>query len=77
MNRLPTSPGEMLLEEFLRPRGVTQVELAMRMGVPVQRVNTIVNGLRAPGGPRRAQADIVRRERCAWRWLHDRQRDRP
>jgi addiction module HigA family antidote len=36
----------MLLEEFLKPRGVTQVELASRMGVPLQRVNTIVNGKR-------------------------------
>jgi len=45
-NRAPTAPGEMLLEEFLKPRGVTQVELASQMGVPVQRVNTIVNGKR-------------------------------
>jgi plasmid maintenance system antidote protein VapI len=33
----------MLLEELLEPRGVTQAELASRMGVPIQRVNTIVN----------------------------------
>lgn len=46
MNRPPTSPGQMLLEEFLKSRGITQVELAARMGVPVQRVNTIVNGKR-------------------------------
>jgi antitoxin HigA-1 len=45
-DRPPTSPGEMLIEEYLRPRGITQVELAARMGVPVQRVNTIVNGKR-------------------------------
>lgn len=45
-NRPPTPPGEMLLEEYLKPRGITQVELAARMGVPVQRVNTIVNGKR-------------------------------
>ncbi len=45
-NRPPTPPGEMLLEEYLKPRGLTQVELAARMGVPVQRVNTIVNGKR-------------------------------
>jgi addiction module HigA family antidote len=36
----------MLLEEYLKPRGVTQVALAARMGVPIQRVNTIVNGKR-------------------------------
>jgi addiction module HigA family antidote len=46
MNRPPTTPGEMLLEEFLKPRGISQVELAARMDVPVQRVNTIVNGKR-------------------------------
>ena len=45
-HRQPTSPGEMLLEEFLRPRGITQVELAAKMGVPVQRVNTLINGKR-------------------------------
>jgi addiction module HigA family antidote len=45
-NRPPTPPGEMLLEEYLKPRGITQVELATRMGVPIQRVNTIVNGKR-------------------------------
>ena len=45
-NRPPTSPGEMLLEEFLKPRCIAQVGLAARMGVPVQRVNTIVNGKR-------------------------------
>jgi len=46
MNRPPTTPGEMLLEEFLKPRGISQVDLATRMDVPVQRVNTIVNGKR-------------------------------
>ena len=45
-NRPPTPPGVMLLEEYLRPRGLTQVELAARMGVPIQRVNTIINGKR-------------------------------
>lgn len=45
-NRPPTPPGEMLLEEYLKPRGLTQVELAARMGVPIQRINTIVNGKR-------------------------------
>jgi len=45
-NRPPTPPGEMLLEEYLKPRGITQVVLAARMGVPIQRVNTIINGKR-------------------------------
>ena len=45
-NRPPTSPGELLLEEFLKPLGMTQVALAEKMGVPIQRVNTLVNGKR-------------------------------
>jgi antitoxin HigA-1 len=45
--RPPTSPGEILLEEFLKPKGITQVELAARMSVSVQRVNTLINGKRA------------------------------
>lgn len=46
-NRAPTRPGEILEEEFLKPMGLTQVELARRMGVPIQRVNTVVLGKRA------------------------------
>ena len=46
LHRPPTPPGEMLLEEFLKPRGISQVHLAEQMGVPVQRVNTLVNGKR-------------------------------
>src|SRR5690242_16760368 len=39
-NRKPSHPGEILLTEFLEPLQISQVELAKRMGVPVQRVNT-------------------------------------
>jgi addiction module HigA family antidote len=45
-NRPPTHPGEVLLEEFLKPKNMTQVALAERMGVPLQRVNTLVAGKR-------------------------------
>jgi addiction module HigA family antidote len=45
-HRQPTHPGEILLEEFLRPMKISQVELARRMGVPIQRVNTLINGKR-------------------------------
>ena len=45
-NRRPTHPGEILLKEFLRPLEMSQLELARRMGVPIQRVNTIINGKR-------------------------------
>jgi addiction module HigA family antidote len=45
-NRAPTHPGEMLLEEFLTPMGLTQRELADAIHVPYQRVNELVNGRR-------------------------------
>ncbi len=45
-NRPPTHPGEMLLEEFLKPLGMTQTELAERTGVSYPRINEIVNGKR-------------------------------
>jgi antitoxin HigA-1 len=45
-HRAPTHPGEILEEEFLRPMGMTQQALAQKMGVPVQRVNTIISGKR-------------------------------
>ena len=41
--RAPTHPGEMLLEEFLVPMGITQRELADAIHVPYQRVNELVN----------------------------------
>ena len=42
-HREPTHPGEMLLEEFLIPMGITQRELADKIHVPYQRVNEIIN----------------------------------
>ncbi len=45
-HRRPTHPGEILLKEFLEPLGRTQVQLAKAIGVPVQRVNTIISGRR-------------------------------
>ena len=45
-NRLPTHPGEILLEEYLKPLEVTQVDFAQHVGVPVQRINEIVRGKR-------------------------------
>ncbi|MBI2836029.1 MAG: HigA family addiction module antidote protein [Acidobacteria bacterium] len=46
LKRPPTAPGEMLLEEFLRPAGLTQVEAARRMRIPLNRLNEIVRGRR-------------------------------
>ena len=42
-HRQPTHPGEMLLEEFLIPMGLTQRELADALHVPYQRINEIIN----------------------------------
>ncbi|MDE3128513.1 MAG: HigA family addiction module antidote protein [Gemmatimonadota bacterium] len=45
-NRPPTHPGEMIREEFLGPLGMTQTELAERLGVAWTRVNQLINGKR-------------------------------
>ena len=47
LERPPTHPGEMLLEEFIRPLGITQSELANRLGVSFPRLNELVHGKRA------------------------------
>lgn len=38
----PVHPGEVLLEEFLKPMGLSQNKLAMNIGVPPRRINEIV-----------------------------------
>ena len=43
----PTLPGEILVEERLKPRGMSQTALAEKMGLHVQVVNGIVQGRRA------------------------------
>ena len=40
-------PGEVLLEEFLKPMGLSQNRLAINIGVPARRINEIVLGKRA------------------------------
>jgi addiction module HigA family antidote len=45
-NRIPTHPGEILLEEFLKPLGMSQVAFAKHINVPIQRINEIVRGKR-------------------------------
>ena len=42
----PPHPGEMLLEEFLKPSDMSQAEAARRMELPVNRVNELVKGKR-------------------------------
>jgi len=43
----PVTPGEILLEEFLKPMGLSQYRLAKEIGVPAQRIGQIVAGKRA------------------------------
>ncbi len=43
----PVTPGELLLEEFLIPMGLSRYRLAKEIGVPAQRVGEIVAGRRA------------------------------
>ncbi len=43
----PVHPGEILLEEFLKPMGLSQYRLAKEIGVPPRRINEIVLGRRA------------------------------
>ena len=43
----PVTPGELLLEEFLKPMGITQYRLAKEIGVPAQRIGEIVAGRRS------------------------------
>jgi addiction module HigA family antidote len=42
----PIHPGEVLLQEYLEPFGVTQHKLAVAIGVPPRRINEIVQGKR-------------------------------
>ena len=43
----PVHPGEILLEEFLKPFGISQYRLAQGISVPPRRINEIVHGKRA------------------------------
>src|SRR5690606_22369382 len=43
----PVTPGELLLEEFLAPMGISQYRLAKEIGVSARRINEIVKGMRA------------------------------
>ena len=43
----PVHPGEILLEEYLIPLGISQNKLGRDLGVPAQRINEIIRGKRA------------------------------
>jgi len=44
--RKPTHPGVILQKEFLEPMGLTQMEFAQKLNIPLQRVNEVVRGKR-------------------------------
>ena len=46
-HRAPTHPGEMLLEEFLKPMSISQVKFAGMLRIPVQRLSQIIHGKRS------------------------------
>ena len=47
MNKIPmTTPGEVLLEEFLKPYGISRNKLATDIRVPANRISAIINGQR-------------------------------
>ena len=82
-HRPPTHPGEMLLEEFLKPMGLTQRELADAIHVPYQRVNELVNGRRGmtPSTALRlaklfgVSADFWMKLQLRWELYHARQKE--
>jgi addiction module HigA family antidote len=43
---IPVTPGDILLEEFLEPMGISQAQLARDVKVPPNRINQIINGKR-------------------------------
>lgn len=47
MKHPPVSPGEILLEEFLKPLGITQLEFSGHLGWTTTRLNQIIRGKRA------------------------------
>ena len=47
INFAPIHPGEIILEKFLKPLGISQYRLAKDISVPVRRINEIMHGKRA------------------------------
>ena len=60
----PTSPGEMLREEFLKPMGLTNYRLAKEIDVPAQRIGDIIAGKRDTRWKRTAAVSLL--------WTHRR-----
>ncbi len=66
--RPPTHPGEMLLEEFLKPLGISQSAFAIRLGVSFPRLNEIVRGKRGVTADTALRLEQVTRMRAEF-WL--------
>ena len=65
----PVHPGEVLLEEFLKPMGISQNHLALKTGVPARRINEIVLGKRritADTSLRLARGTLAPRQGSGW-----------
>ena len=56
----PVTPGELLLEDFLKPMGISQYRLAKEISVPAQRIGEIVAGKRAITAHRLAPMPVFR-----------------
>jgi len=46
-NQPPIHPGEILLEEFIKPYGITPAELSRRIGISHKEINAVINGKKA------------------------------
>ncbi|MFK5969816.1 MAG: HigA family addiction module antitoxin [Candidatus Marithrix sp.] len=46
-NRSPIHPGEILLEEFMKPYSLTSVELSEKIGIPYEKIEAIINDKQA------------------------------
>jgi len=56
----PVPPGEILMEEFMRPLEISSNALARDLAVPANRISGIINGTRAITEPRRAVSHATR-----------------
>jgi addiction module HigA family antidote len=43
-NQPPIHPGEILLEEFIKPYGITPTELSKKIGISYEQINAVING---------------------------------
>ena len=56
----PVHPGEILLEDFMKPLNLSQNRLAREIGVPPRRINEIIHGKRAVTAPIRTRTIVVK-----------------